>query len=169
MNSFIKETIDKLYDIYGEQVSEIKVLLPSSRAQLFFNRELAFKLKDKPIWQPNFYSVNSLTKKITSLTATTPFRLIAELHKVYVKYHENESFDKFYFWGDMLVKDFDTVDNYMVDAKRLFVNINDLKVIENEFDYLSDEQAQMVQKFWSVFKLSGSENSEYKKSSHKES
>ncbi|MFI3261657.1 MAG: PD-(D/E)XK nuclease family protein [Rikenellaceae bacterium] len=150
-SSFIKETIDKLYEIYGEQVSEIKVLLPSSRAQLFFNRDLSAKLTGKPIWQPNFYSVNSLTKKITSLTATTPFRLITELYKVYKEYHHNETFDQFYYWGDMLVKDFDTIDNYMVDAKLLLVNINDIKVIENEFDYLSEEQAEMVRRFWKVF------------------
>lgn len=87
MSNFVKETIDKLYDIYGERISDIKILLPSSRARLFFNRELARKLSDKPIWQPNFYSIDSLTKNITSLSQTTPFRLIVELYKVYSKYH----------------------------------------------------------------------------------
>lgn len=162
MKSFIQETIDKLYDIYGDNISEVKVLLPSSRARLFFNKELTLKLSEKPIWQPDFFSIDSLTKKITSLSTTTPFRLIVELYKVYSRYH-TESFDKFYYWGDMLVKDFDTIDNYMVDAKKLFININDLKEIENQFDFLSDEQADMVLKFWNVFTCD-KEHSKHKKS-----
>lgn len=162
MESFIKDTIDKLYNIYGNNISDVKILLPSSRARLFFNQELASKLKDKPIWQPNFFSVDSLTKKVTSLSITTPFRLVVELYSVYSKYH-NETFDKFYYWGDMLVRDFDTIDNYMVDAKQLFVNINDLKVIDNHFDFLDEQQKEMVLKFWSVFSLK-TENSKHQKS-----
>ena len=44
-----------------------------------------------------------------------------------------ESFDEFYFWGDMLINDFDDVDKYMADASVLFRNVQDFKNIDVQF------------------------------------
>ena len=35
--------------------------------------------------------------------------------------------DDFYFWGELLISDFDDVDKNMVDADKLFSNLQDLK------------------------------------------
>lgn len=151
MNTFIGETVAKLYKLYGEDISTLNLILPSSRARLFFNSELAKLINERPIWQPEFYSIDSLTEKLSGLKSAERFRLITELYRVYSKYHK-ESFDKFYLWGEVLLGDFDSVDKYMIDAKKLFVNANDLKKIENAFDFLTEEQAEVVGRFWSVFK-----------------
>lgn len=151
-NSFIEQTADRLYKLYGNGISDIKIVLPSARARLFFNQSLASIISGEPIWQPQFYSIDSLTEKVTSITSADKLRLIVELYNIYSRYH-TEPFDKFYYWGDVLLADFDTIDKYMVDARRLFINISDLKEIDNAFDYLTDEQAEVVSRFWSVFKL----------------
>ena len=83
-------------------------------------------------------------------------RLIAELYKVYVKYHPSEEFDKFYFWGDMLISDFDMIDKYMINADMLLRNINDIKEIESDVSYLTEEQERILRSFWSSI---GSETS----------
>ena len=35
--------------------------------------------------------------------------------------------DDFYFWGEMLISDFDDADKNMVDTDNLFTNLQDLK------------------------------------------
>ena len=76
-------------------------------------------------------------------------RLITELYKVYSAYH-NEPFDKFYFWGDMLLTDFDTIDKYLIDAQMLFRNISEIKEIEADISYLTPAQLRILS-FWSSF------------------
>ncbi|MDE6703619.1 MAG: hypothetical protein K2K00_08075, partial [Muribaculaceae bacterium] len=51
-------------------------------------------------------------------------------------------FDKFVFWGGMILDDFDDIDRQLVDASKLFKNLKDLKEINS--DYLDDEQKRIV-------------------------
>ncbi len=77
--------------------------------------------------------------------------MITDLYKVYSEYHD-EPFDKFYFWGEMLLGDFDLIDKYMIDADMLFRNIYDLKVLEADLSYLTPEMRRIISTFWSHFK-----------------
>ena len=51
----------------------------------------------------------------------------------------------------MLLNDFDDIDKYMANARMLFSNVTDLREIENDFDFLSDEQIAAIRSFWSSF------------------
>src|SRR6185369_17544021 len=74
------------------------------------------------------------------------------VHRLYKSYYEllgvrkdvepsaPEPFDKFYFWGDMLLRDFDEVDKYMVNADQLFKDLSNQKELDASFDFLSEEQ-----------------------------
>ncbi len=78
--------------------------------------------------------------------------LLFELYKVYRSVKKSpESFDEFYFWGDMLLDDFDDVDKYLVDARLLYRNVLDIKNIDHQFGGLSEEQIEIIKKFWVNF------------------
>ncbi len=78
--------------------------------------------------------------------------LLFELYKIYRDIKKTpESFDDFYFWGDMLLNDFDDVDKYMADATMLFRNVQDIKDIDQKFGGLADEQIEIVKRFWINF------------------
>ncbi len=132
MKSFISEVVDDLYRRYGTGISDVRVVLPGKRSRLFFDRRIASLVKGAPVWQPVYLSMDDITGAIAGLERPSRLRLLTELFIAYSRYHK-ESFDKFYFWGDMLLSDFDAVDNYMVDASRLFVNVTDIKEIEASF------------------------------------
>lgn len=70
-------------------------------------------------------------------------KLVTELYKVYSRYHD-ESFDAFYFWGGMLLADFDQIDKYLIDADMLFSNMGDLKALESDRSYLTAEQIEVT-------------------------
>ena len=43
-----------------------------------------------------------------------------------------------------MLNDFDDIDKYMANARMLFSNVTDLREIENDFDFLSDEQIAAI-------------------------
>ena len=55
-------------------------------------------------------------------------------------------FDKFQFWAEMILNDFNDADKYLVDAKQLFANVKNLKEISSNF--LTEEQIDVINKFW---------------------
>ena len=148
MKGFLEEVAADLYARYGEGLSDRAVLFPSRRARLFFVDALG-RIAGRPMWQPDWVTINDLTGEISGLHTGDRVRLITELYKVYSAYH-NEPFDKFYFWGDMLLTDFDTIDKYLIDAQMLFRNISEIKEIEADISYLTPAQLRILS-FWSSF------------------
>lgn len=146
MKGFLEEVAQDLYGRYGEALSERAMLFPSRRARLFFVDALS-RIAPRPMWQPAWVTIDDLMSEISGLHTADRVRLVTELYKVYSKYHA-ESFDKFYFWGDMLLTDFDTVDKYLIDADQLFRNISEIKELEADISYLSPAQLQILA-FWS--------------------
>ncbi len=145
--SFLHEVAADLYDRCGEALSDLVVLFPSRRARLFFVDALA-QIVRRPLWQPRWSSIDELMREVAGLQPGDRLRLITELFRVYVKYHPHETFDKFYFWGDMLLTDFDTIDKYLIDADMLFRNIAEIRELEADVSYLTPEQLKIIA-FWS--------------------
>lgn len=148
MKGFLEEVAQDLWGRYGDSLADCAVLFPSRRAQLFFVDALA-RMNDRPMWRPRWTTVDELMGEVSGLRTGDRVRLITELYKVYSQYHD-EPFDKFYFWGDMLLSDFDTIDKYRIDARMLFRNITEIKEIEADISYLTPAQLQILS-FWSSF------------------
>ncbi len=144
--TFQQELAHELLSKYSGDLSPLVILFPSLRARIFFNEALAQNL-ERPMWQPTWMSIDDIMEQSSGLRRGDRIRLISELYRVYVKHHPSESFDKFYFWGDMLISDFDMIDRYMVDASQLLRNIKDIKELECDTSYLTPEQLRIIS-FW---------------------
>ena len=148
--TFLGEVARKLLDRYPNDISNLTLVFPSQRARLFFSKELS-QLIDKPIWQPHYISMDDIMCHYSSFRQGEKLRLIAELYKIYVTHHPSESFDKFYFWGEMLLSDFDLIDKYLINADMLFRNLCDLKELEADLSYLTPEMRKVISSFWGHF------------------
>ncbi|MFR9603585.1 MAG: PD-(D/E)XK nuclease family protein [Rikenellaceae bacterium] len=146
METFLEEVAKYLYSQHGDQISELKIIFPSRRARLFFVDALS-RIAQRPVWQPRWVSIDDLMSRAAGVEVGDSVRLIAELYKIYSQHH-NESFDKFYFWGEILLADFDMIDKYLIDADMLFRNLYDIKELETDISYLTPEQLKIVA-FWS--------------------
>lgn len=160
MQTFLSEVACDLYSRYGDDISSLDIVFPSRRARLFFLEALS-SVAERPLWQPHWTTLDDLMTGISGIAVGDRLRLIAELYKVYSRYHD-ESFDRFYFWGDMLLNDFDTIDKYLVNAEALFGNMADLKAIESDTSYFTPEQRAIVERFWRNF-ADGTELSDVKR------
>ncbi|MBO7314552.1 MAG: PD-(D/E)XK nuclease family protein, partial [Alistipes sp.] len=145
-NTFLKELARILIDRYSGDLSSLDIMFPSLRARTFFVDAIS-ETTTKPVWQPSWTTIDEIMEQVAGITRGERIRLIAELYQVYVKHHPSESFDKFYFWGDMLISDFDLIDKYMVDASQLLRNIEEIKELEADVSYLTPEQLRIIS-FW---------------------
>ena len=146
MSTFLQELASRLLDNHTHDLSQLVMMFPSLRARAFFNDALS-EASDRPTWQPRYTTIDDIMERGSGLVRGERIRLISELYSIYVKKFPNETFDRFYFWGDMLIADFDMIDKYMVDAHMLLRNITDLKELESDLSYLTESQEQILQ-FW---------------------
>ena len=98
-------------------------------------------------------TINDLFIRLTPYQPADKIQMLFVLYRHYITLsNSDESFDNFCFWGEMLLNDFDDVDKYVVNAKDLFTNIQDLKEIENRFsDILTETQIEFIRRFWDHF------------------
>lgn len=74
------------------------------------------------------------------------YRAYTEVLGKYRPEQTAESFDRFRYWAEMLVRDFDEVDQYMVEPRELFRNVKDYKEIQSY--YLTPEQERIIRRYW---------------------
>ena len=82
MKSFIEDIVDKLYNKYGHNISDLCIVFPNKRAGLFFKKHLAKKLK-KPAWSPTILSIEEFICQCSGLTIPDRLTLIFELFEIY--------------------------------------------------------------------------------------
>lgn len=153
MKTFLQLVAQDLYSKIGNDLSRTAIVFPNKRAGLFFNEHLAAQ-SDRPLWSPAYVNISELFRQLSPLKPGDPIRLVCELYKVFrEETHSEEPLDDFYFWGELLISDFDDVDKNLVDAGKLFSNLQDLKNIMDSYDFLDKEQEEAIQQFFQNFSI----------------
>ncbi len=190
MTPFLQQIAERYYAEFGENLSKVAFVFPNRRAGLFLRQALA-RVTTKPLFAPDIYAINDLFFRESELKQADKITLLFMLYKIYKELIDNkkaqeqtegkknkapqsnddqnkeESFDRFCYLGEMILADFNDIDKYMADAKQVFTNVRDLKELENHFDWMTNEQKEIIEKFWNVFfkekTNKDSEKEDYKK------
>ncbi len=148
----MEQVAHDMYQKLGNDLSRTVLVFPNKRAHLFFNEYLASE-SDLPIWSPVAMSISDLFQRMSPLQSGDPIRLVCELYNVFrSETQSEESLDEFYFWGELLISDFDDIDKNLVDAHRLLGNLQDLKEMD-DFSFLEPEQEEAIREFFRNFSL----------------
>ncbi len=162
MESFLKEIARKIFEKHPHP-EVLTIVFPNRRAALYFRKHLG-EIISKPIFAPHLITIEDFISGFSTLKVPDKLDLVHRLHATYrdvmgeIPSSRNESFDQFYFWGEMLLRDFDELDKYMGNASGLFKDLRNLKEIESGFDYLSEEQREFLLEFWKSFGENITEN-----------
>ena len=155
---FLKELAQKIHTDHKENMGEVILIFPNRRAGLFFRKYLAEYL-DEPVWSPNIMSMEDFVGQYADLQVADKFTLIIDMYNAYRKQiTKDEGFEKFYYWGEMLLKDFDDIDKYLINPKHLFTNVSRQKELDDTFDFLTPEQQEIILSFWSKFEFNPSKD-----------
>lgn len=151
MKPFLYQVASLFYNEYGAEVSKLAFVFPNRRTGLFFQKYLS-EVADKPLFSPTILTINDLFIQLSGKQSADRISMLFTLYDIYIRHSGSaETFDEFLYWGEMLLNDFDDIDKYMANARMLFTNVTDLREIENDFDFLSEEQIAAIRTFWSSF------------------
>ncbi len=153
METFLNQVAQDLYTRYGDHLNDIAVVFPNNRARIFFTEAL-YRQAGHPVWSPQFVDIKQLFASCSRWRTGDPLRLTGILYRCYQDiFNDNESFDEFYGWGQILLNDFDNIDKNLVDAGRLFRQIGEQAELEDGFEHLTDEQKEILQRFFEHVRL----------------
>ncbi|MCA4893402.1 MAG: PD-(D/E)XK nuclease family protein [Cytophagales bacterium] len=156
MRSFLQDIADIVKRDYPNW-EHLQIIFPNRRAALYFKQELAKDLTT-PKWCPALLTIEELIQSYSPLQEIDKLTSIVKLFQAFKKVtHSTERIDQFYYWGEMLLRDFDELDKYMVNAEFLFRDISNLKEVDQYFDYLTEEQRVFLRDFWQSVEFSTEE------------
>lgn len=146
---------------YSRESAKCSFIFPSRRAAKFFQRYLAqeyFAIYQKPLISPKMITVGELFETLSGLEQADTLLAQYKLYECYAKIKSAagqsvESFDLFYGWSSLIIKDFNDIDCYLADANILFKNIADLKELQSGYGFMSNDQRKSLEQFWGVYLL----------------
>lgn len=163
MKPFLKKLAELFLNRRDQNMSELCFVFPTRRAGRFFQKYLK-EGSDKVMLSPAIMTISEFFGSLSPLGLEDRISLNIRLYKLYAgmlaaEGREAPSFDDFAFFGDMILSDFNDVDNYMVDARKLFTNISDIRELDR-LDYLTEEQREVLKSLFSFTEgsLSGGED-----------
>ena len=153
MESFLRLVAADLYKHTEGNLAHTAVVFPNKRAGLFFN-EYPAQESESPIWSPAYVSISELFRSLSPWEVGDPVKLVCELYKIFRRETQStETLDDFYFWGEMLISDFDDADKNKVDTDKLFSNLQDLRNIMDDYTFIDDEQEEAIRQFFQNFSI----------------
>lgn len=130
---------------------------PSRRGARFMRRYLHHSLDalGKPAFEPRFISMAELLAAFNHGVEPSPQEQMCILYNAYLEVLERHgqkntayTYDKFRFWGNLILNDFEDIDKSMADAHKVFTNLSRLKEIQSNF--LTHEQLEVIRQYWRV-------------------
>lgn len=147
---FLKQVAQTYYANERENLIDYCFVFPNKRCIDFFRYYLTESMgTDTPV-MPAVLTISEMMADFSDSIEASRFEQLFIIYKEYCRLNGDSdalpSFDKFLYWGDILINDFNDVDRYLVDSHKLFVNLRDFKEISA--DYLTDEQREIIRRFW---------------------
>ena len=125
-------------------------VLPNRRAQLFLQKELTAALEG-PLILPQSFSIDDFVVAISTLKPATDLEQQQALYQSYCvsidKKEKPNSFETFLGWSTPLLKDLNTIDQYLVDRKAFFSYMSSLHKIR-AWGQAQDKLIQDYKAFW---------------------
>ena len=150
VNSFLGNVVQKL-KAQQPNWENICFVLPNRRAQLFLQKELTGALEG-PLILPQSFSINDFVVAISMLKPATDLEQQQALYQSYCKLinksEKPNSFETFLGWSTPLLKDLNTIDQYLVDRKDFFSYMSSL----NEIRAWGQSQDKMIQDYTAFWK-----------------
>ena len=164
MIPFLKQIAEIYYKEQGSNISDTCFVFPSRRAGKFFIEHLK-NISDETLLAPECLTISEFFDSLApEYEKEEKIGLLFHLYDSYkIITGSAESFNEFLGIGEIILKDFNDIDNYLVNAKYIFSDIEELKRYEQE-NILTEEQVRCIQKFLGLFT---EDCSEYKQKTYR--
>jgi len=151
MQSFLQIVLSELTK-NKVNLSDCIFILPNKRAGLFLKETLSNTI-EKNIFSPDILPIDDFITSLSGLSKISNTELLFEFYSVYqlnTKRKEQNNFEDFIKWANILLSDFDDIDRELADSNAVF---NYLQAI-NDLDHwsLDEEKTSIVKNYMSFWK-----------------
>ncbi len=154
MKSFLQETAEDLVKRYGTQLKGIEIIYPNKRTGFHLKSALGSAV-GKTIWSPKSCTIQQYVSGLTKLHSIDKLSLLFELYDSFKRVDADFSydFDSFHKLGEIILSDFNEIDNYLVEANQIFTNIKNLHEIDQKYGGLEEDQIRIIKQYWVNFSI----------------
>lgn len=155
MKPFLQEVAEDLTAKFGSQLQNCAIVFNNKRPAAYLQKYLA-NIIQKPFFSPAFYTVQEFFAATTNFKIADFYLQFFTLHQIYNRLLAEEklapiSSHKFFPLAKIILSDFNQIDADLVNAQKLYQDLEDIAVINQDFDYLSPEQYQFLAQFWTSY------------------
>ncbi|HKG08337.1 MAG TPA: PD-(D/E)XK nuclease family protein [Pedobacter sp.] len=155
MKPFLREVAEDLVLRMGDNLQYTAIVFNNKRPVAYLQNHLA-QVIGKPFWSPSFYTIQEFFALSSELKIADAFTQFFTLYKKYNELILQEGEPqvepaRFYPIARMILSDFAQLDNDLVNAGKLFEQLEDFAEIDYQFDYLSEEQQEFLTGFWKSY------------------
>lgn len=150
MTSFLEDVI---VDLQKKTIdtSQLTFVLPSKRAGIFL-KELLCQRATKTIFAPEILSIETFIETLSDIEYAQNIELLFDFYSAYLSItpkDQQEPFDKFSKWAQILLQDFNEIDRYLISTDTLFNYLGAIKEL-NHWS-LEKEQTDHVKNYISFW------------------
>ena len=115
-----------------EKMLHTLVVLPNKRSEVFLKRAFA-KKTGNDFWLPDMLTIDELMAAFSGLIVIDPLEAYFELYRIHYETEKEKarSLDDFLSWAPLMLNDFSDIDYYLADARKLFHELSEVKVLES--------------------------------------
>ena len=154
MKTFLQQVANHYLNAQG--LEDYCFVFPNRRSGQFFSHYLQQDLVEadrqngmlKPHLMPRVTSINDLVAELTGTVAATDIEMMFALYDAYcqVMGDKAQEFDKFIYWAQLIISDFNDIDRSLADVHEIYQNLEDLHDLSS--NYLSPEVEEKVRKIF---------------------
>lgn len=155
MTPFLKEVAHDLFAKFGDDLQYCAIVFNNNRPATYLRKYLA-DIIQKPFFSPAIYTIQQFFAGSVKEKTADFYLQFFTLLKVYNQLLVEEGLtpmksSQFYPLAKIILSDFAQIDNDLVDADKLYQEMEEVAEINLEFDYLSKEQYQFLAQFWQSY------------------
>ena len=155
MTPFLKEVAQDLVAKFGDDLQYCAIVFNNNRPATYLRKYLA-DIIQKPFFSPSIYTIQQFFAGSVQEKNADFYLQFFTLLKVYNQLLADEGLlpmksSQFFPLAKIMLSDFAQIDNDLVDADKLYQEMEEVAEINLEFDYLSEEQYEFLAQFWQSY------------------
>jgi len=153
---FLKLVAADIVQRFGRDLGNIAIVFNNQRPVHYLKKHLA-ELQGQAFWSPQFFTIQEFVRQSTNRKELNRTAQIFLLNKLYTALQREQnpafedSLDQFFPIGEIILDDFSQLDYELVDVGMIFREMEEIALLDRQFDFLTEEQQQFLMRFWSAF------------------
>lgn len=152
MDSFLKDTAQKINQKYSNEIHQICFVFPNKRTKIFFRKAYAETI-NRTDFAPDMKEIRFIINGFTKLTEPDRLSMLFDIYNIFsdiVKEKPNiqkYDFDSFYRLSEIILNDFNEIDNWLIDVNKIFRDIRDIQEINEQFSDFEPELKDILRNY----------------------